>query len=216
MPKLLSEKENIVNCHLVGDNDHGTGQEDIDAAGNLRANLSWPGYPLPLKLYMLWIKYIFPYKSKPKDRIFYLHYKSFENTVGKEKLLVTSNFSFSQSVFYTFGELSAFFYQILNCRLQTLSVWKSLKFVIWERVKRSGDDKIFIKPQYFRLVQIERISRRPKKKFDPKIEIYSVKGRKHCGKCRKCWLPAFSPFPTVFSKGFCLKVIKSRDCEWDS
>ena len=28
------------------------------------------------------------------------------------------------------------------------------------------------------------------------------KGRKHCGKRRKCWLPAFSPFPTMFSKGF--------------
>ena len=23
--------------------------------------------------------------------------------------------------------------------------------------------------------------------------------RKHCGKRRKCWSPAFSPFPTVFS-----------------
>ena len=23
--------------------------------------------------------------------------------------------------------------------------------------------------------------------------------RKHCGKRRKCWLPAFSPFPTMFS-----------------
>ena len=22
---------------------------------------------------------------------------------------------------------------------------------------------------------------------------------KHCGKRRKCWLPAFSPFPTAFS-----------------
>ena len=26
------------------------------------------------------------------------------------------------------------------------------------------------------------------------------KSRKHCGKGRKCWLPAFSPFLTVFSK----------------
>ena len=25
-------------------------------------------------------------------------------------------------------------------------------------------------------------------------------GRKHCRKRRKCWLPAFSPFPTMFSK----------------
>ena len=26
-------------------------------------------------------------------------------------------------------------------------------------------------------------------------------GRKHCRKRRKCWLPAFSPFPAMFSKG---------------
>ena len=38
------------------------------------------------------------------------------------------------------------------------------------------------------------------------------KGRKHCGKMRSCWLPAFSPFPTMFSKGFFLRVVKSRDC----
>ena len=37
-------------------------------------------------------------------------------------------------------------------------------------------------------------------------------GRKHCGKIRKCWLPAFSPFPTMFSKGSSLGVVKSRDC----
>ena len=35
---------------------------------------------------------------------------------------------------------------------------------------------------------------------------------KHCGKRRKCWLSAFSPFPTMFSKGFFLRVVKSRDC----
>ena len=28
------------------------------------------------------------------------------------------------------------------------------------------------------------------------------KSRKHCGKRRKSWLPAFSSFPTVFSKAF--------------
>ena len=36
-------------------------------------------------------------------------------------------------------------------------------------------------------------------------------GRKHCGKRRKCWLPAFSPFLTMFSKGFFCKVVKSQD-----
>ena len=29
---------------------------------------------------------------------------------------------------------------------------------------------------------------------------------------RKCWLPAFSPFPTMFSKGFVIRVIKFGDC----
>ena len=34
-------------------------------------------------------------------------------------------------------------------------------------------------------------------------------GRKHCGKRRKCWLPAFSPFPTMFSKAFFNMVIRN-------
>ena len=37
-------------------------------------------------------------------------------------------------------------------------------------------------------------------------------GRKHCGKRRKCWLPAFSPFLTMFSKGYFLMVVKCQDC----
>ena len=32
------------------------------------------------------------------------------------------------------------------------------------------------------------------------------------GKGQKCWLPAFSPFPTMFSKASLLRVIESRDC----
>ena len=53
----------------------------------------------------------------------------------KEKLLVTSNFSFSHSLFYPFKELFFHFLQIWNCRPQTLSVWKSRKFVVRDRVK---------------------------------------------------------------------------------
>ena len=55
----------------------------------------------------------------------------------KEKLLVTSNFSFSHSVFYPFQELSAIFIKFRICHLQTLSVWKSLKLVVWERVNNN-------------------------------------------------------------------------------
>ena len=60
--------------------------------------------------------------------------------------------------------------------------------------------KLFTKGQNFILVQIESICRLQNKR-DQNIEIYSGKGRKHCCKRRKCWLPAFSPLPT-FSKGF--------------
>ena len=39
---------------------------------------------------------------------------------------------FPQS-FLTFRETPRHYHQIWNCRLQTHSVWQSLKFVIWER-----------------------------------------------------------------------------------
>ena len=54
----------------------------------------------------------------------------------KEKLLVTSNFSFPPS-FLPIWMAFYRFHQIQNCHLQTLSVWKSRKTVVWERVKNS-------------------------------------------------------------------------------
>ena len=53
---------------------------------------------------------------------------------------------------------------------------------------------------------------RQQNKFYVKAEILFGMGRKHLGKSRKWWLPAFSPFPTVFSKGFFFRVVKSRNC----
>ena len=54
----------------------------------------------------------------------------------KEKLLITSNLSFSHSVFLPFGWNFSYFHQTWNCCLQTLSVWESPKFVVWERVNK--------------------------------------------------------------------------------
>ena len=48
--------------------------------------------------------------------------------------------------------------------------------------------------------------------LNEKIKTWFGKGRKHCGKRRKCSGPAFSPFPTVFSKAFSFRVIKIRNC----
>ena len=51
----------------------------------------------------------------------------------KEKLLVTSNFSFSHRVFYSFREFSTIFikFEIVFCKLFKFG---RLKFVVWERV----------------------------------------------------------------------------------
>ena len=51
----------------------------------------------------------------------------------KDELLITSNSSFSPSVFYPFGKRSAIFIKF-EIVIEILSVWKSLKFVVWERV----------------------------------------------------------------------------------
>ena len=63
----------------------------------------------------------------------------------------------------------------------------------------------------FQLLYIERICR-PKHKCEPKIEISFGMGRKHCGKRRERWLPAFSLFLKMFSKASFLRVLKNQDC----
>ena len=40
-----------------------------------------------------------------------------------------------------------------------------------------------------------------------------LKGRKHCGKRRKCWSLVFSPFPTMFSEGYLLRVTNQCHCQ---
>ena len=65
------------------------------------------------------------------------------------------------------------------------------KFFDWSKLKVFADDKLNVAE---------------------KVEICFAKGSKHCGKRRKCWCPAFSPLPTMFSNSFFLRVVKS----WDS
>ena len=64
---------------------------------------------------------------------------------------------------------------------------------------------------HFGLVPTHGTHRR-QSKHDLENKICFWKGRTHCGKRRKCWLPAFSPFPTMFSKVFFRKGVKSPGC----
>ena len=52
-----------------------------------------------------------------------------------EELLVTCNFSIFPQCFLPFWRIFCHLYKTWNCGLQTLPMWKSLKFVVWERVK---------------------------------------------------------------------------------
>ena len=81
------------------------------------------------------------YQSFPEQALVFTcpgFYKSFENAVGKEEIARNEQFLLFPPCFLTVWITFSHVYQISNCRLQTLSVWKSLKFVVWERVKKNG------------------------------------------------------------------------------
>ena len=71
-----------------------------------------------------------------------LQYKSFENTVGNGETAHNKQFLFFQQCFPLVWRTFCHYHQILNGRLHTLWVWKSLKFVIWKTVNLLPDNKI--------------------------------------------------------------------------
>ena len=79
-----------------------------------------------------------------------------------------SNFSFSNSIFSSFEELCCTIirFEIVVCKL---SVWKRLKFVVWERVNPLPNF-------FFLLVHIESINGR-QNKCDRKIEVQNIVGK---------------------------------------
>ena len=97
---------------------------------------------------------------------------------------------------------------------QTASMCRLIVLYTIHRINSSPRtvDYLFTKRQHFRFVQIQSICRR-QINSDSKFEIYVGKSSKQCGeKRRKCWLPAFSPFPTMFSEAFFSSDVKSRNC----
>ena len=64
-----------------------------------------------------------------------LRIMTFENTVGKGGIGHNEQFLICPRRFLTVWISFYHFQLIQNCRLQILSVWKSLKFVVWERAK---------------------------------------------------------------------------------
>ena len=82
----------------------------------------------------------------------------------------------------------------VKCSWQSTLLIKSLpndEILDWSKLKPFADDKIkILKMMIFVFDRVENI----------------------VGKRRKYWLPAFSPLPSMFPKGFLLRHVKSRDC----
>ena len=100
-----------------------------------------------------------------------LQRKSLENIVGNGDIPHNELFLLFPQFFLPISRIFFHFHQIWNCYLQTLLVWKSLKFVIWQRVD-SGRKLRHIHSKVF---------------GDDRLHVAQM-------------LPAFSPFPTMFSK----------------
>ena len=68
----------------------------------------------------------------PKQALVFtcLQYKSLENTVGKGEIARNEQFLLFPQCFLAVWRTFCHVHQVQNCRLQTLSVWKSLKFVV--------------------------------------------------------------------------------------
>ena len=58
----------------------------------------------------------------------------FRTHVGKGEIARNEQFLLVPKCVLPIWRTFFHFHQIRNCRLQTLSVWKSLKFVVWEGV----------------------------------------------------------------------------------
>ena len=61
--------------------------------------------------------------------------KRFENTMGKGEISRNQQFLLFPQCLIPVYRTFCYFHQIQNCRLQTLSFWKSLKYILWEKVK---------------------------------------------------------------------------------
>ena len=119
-----------------------------------------------------------------------------ESTVGKGENAGNLHFLLFPQIFYHMKEIMvilAMFYLSMKLTIKK----KALENTVGKG-ENAGNQHFLLFPQCF--LPYERDNGHFSNvlfvnKFYRKEESFG----KHCGKRRKCWLPAFSPFPTVFS-----------------
>ena len=67
-------------------------------------------------------------------------------TLRKEEIASNKQFLLFPECFLPIWRTFCHFHQILNCRLQSLSVWKSLEFIVWERINPFPHNAAFWRP----------------------------------------------------------------------
>ena len=114
-------------------------------------------------------------------------YDRVESTVGKEENAGYQHFLLFPQCFPKPSSLGSLKSQ--DCVVENPE--PNDKILAWSKWKGFADDKIYV---------------------NENLKFILWKGGKPCGKRRKCWLPAFYPFPIMFLNGSFFRVIKSQYC----
>ena len=136
-----------------------------------------------------------------------LQYKCFENTVGKGEIARNEQFLLFPQCFLPIWRTFCHFHQVQNHSLQTLLAWKGLIFVILEKVNSLPNDKILVLSKLIAFSDDKiNLTKKIKLVF---VGVEIIVGKEENANDQHFLLfpPAFSSFPTMFSKAFNLRVV---------
>ena len=122
------------------------------------------------------------------------------------QFFVSSSLFFSRS-FLRFQRTFQHFHLIWNCHLQFLCVWKSLEFVIWERVNLLPDDKILDWSKFKQFANNNF-------KFNDNSRKFSKQVENTVGKGEIARYEQFLLFPLCFQKA-CFRGVSKGVTVWE-
>ena len=119
---------------------------------------------------------------------------SFSTVVWKkDKMPVTSIFSFSNGIFYLMLDIQKFWNAHLNCTCKRFPSKRTLQFIIEYKKKWT----LYHTTKSYICQNPNKVLWRCQNQFNvaQAVEVIFDRVENIFGKRRKCWLPAFSPFP---------------------
>ena len=154
--------------------------------------------------------------------------KALENTVGKGENAGNQHFLLFSQGFLLYHREESSSKQSLICRLQMLSIWLRPKLcrLVKSKTKKkvlsilktfSDNNSMKLKSCFFffnplpnnKIFDWSKLKAFADDNINVNEKIQYILGRvENTVKRRKCWLPEFSAFRTMFSKGYLLRVIK--------